>query len=94
MGAGIAFPHCSMPWLVQPRFALGISRPGVEADAPDKKPVHIFFVVISPQRNPNAHLEALAGASRVFIDSGVRERVLAATTAEEAIAAIADAEKD
>lgn len=94
MGAGIAFPHCISPQLSTPKFALGISHRGIDADAPDNKPVHIFFVVISPESDPEAHLESLAAASRVFSNPSVREKILAATRAEDAIMALADAEED
>ena len=93
MGAAIAFPHCTAAGIDEPLFALGISRSGVEADAPDNKPVRIFFVVISPKRDPNVHLDALAAASRIFIEAEAREAVIRAGSAEEAIAAIARAEK-
>ena len=94
MGAGIAFPHCTSDRINAPRFALGISRGGVQADAPDNKPVNIFFVVISPESDPNVHLDALASAARIFINPSARERVLAAGSAEEAISALAKAEED
>jgi mannitol/fructose-specific phosphotransferase system IIA component (Ntr-type) len=93
MGAGIAFPHCTSPDVNSPRFALGISRRGVEADSPDNKPVNIFFAVVSPEKDPNAHLDALAAASKVFINADSRDKVLGAGSAEEAIAAIAEAEE-
>ncbi len=92
MGAGIAFPHCTSDRISAPRFALGISRSGVEADAPDNKPVNIFFVVISPESDPNVHLDALAAAARIFINPASRESVLAAKSAEEAISVLAEAE--
>ncbi len=55
--------------------------------------MRIFFVVISPKRDPNVHLDALAAASRIFIEAEAREAVIRAGSAEEAIAAIARAEK-
>ena len=93
MGSGIAFPHCTSDHLATPGFALGISRKGIAADSPDGEPVHIFFAVISPARNPDAHLEALAAASRVFTRPEVRSDLMAAESADAAIAAIAAAEE-
>jgi mannitol/fructose-specific phosphotransferase system IIA component (Ntr-type) len=93
MGVGVAFPHCTSSHVREPAFALGISRAGIDGDAPDSKPVQIFFVVISPEKDPNAHLEALAAASRVFMDSTTREAVLSAGTPQEVIEAIAVAER-
>ena len=93
MGCGIAFPHCTSPQLKRPAFALGVAREGIDGDAPDSKPVHVFFVIISPAKDPNAHLEALAAASKIFVDPGTRDAVLAAKAANEAIAAMAAAER-
>ena len=93
MGGGIAFPHCTSDRLAAPGFALGISRNGIAADSPDGGPVHIFFAVISPTRNPDAHLDALAAASRVFTRPEVRGNLMAAESADAAIAAIAAAEE-
>ena len=94
MGCGIAFPHCTSKQLSEPAFALGISRPGIDCDAPDDKPVRIFFVVISPEKDPNSHLEALASASKVFIDPTAREAILSAGDSGEVIAAIAASERN
>jgi len=94
MGAGLAFPHCTIGGISSPLFVLGISRRGVDADAPDGQPVRIFFAVVSPERDPNAHLDALAAASRVFSDAAVRDAVLKAGDPEEVIAAIAASERD
>lgn len=93
MGSGIAFPHCTSAGISSPRFALGVSSRGIDADAPDSKPVHIFFCVISPEKDPNAHLEALAAASRLFIDPHIRQVIKGARGPEEVIEAIASVEK-
>jgi mannitol/fructose-specific phosphotransferase system IIA component (Ntr-type) len=90
-GCGVAFPHCYCP-VKNPRFAIGISREGIEADAPDNKPVHIFLVVISPEKNPNAHLEALSAASRIFLKEEIRNQVSLAENPAEVLDIIKEAE--
>jgi mannitol/fructose-specific phosphotransferase system IIA component (Ntr-type) len=92
-GCGIAFPHCYSS-IKQPRFAIGISRKGIEAEAPDDKPVHIFLVVVSPEHNPNAHLEALSAASKVFLKAEVRDRVHTAESPGEVLDIIREAERN
>lgn len=94
MGCGIAFPHCTSPQLTRPLFALGLSREGVDGDAPDNKAVNIFFVVISPEKDPDAHLEALASASKVFTNPAVRDSILAAETPQDVVEVIAAAERE
>ena len=73
-GCGIALPHCYGK-VKEPEIAFGFSRMGVDADAPDNKPVHIFLAVISPENDPNAHLEALSAASRLLLNESVREKI-------------------
>jgi PTS system fructose-specific IIC component len=91
-GHGLAFPHCYEK-VKEPVFALGVHKQGVEADAPDGKPVHIYLVVVSPENKPELHLEALSTASRVFMNETVRKEILAAETTEQVIAIISTAEE-
>ena len=90
-GEGIAFPHCYVK-LKKTCFALGISKAGIAADAPDGKLVHIFLVVISPDNKPELHLEALSAASTIFINEQWRQKILSASTASEVFETIATAE--
>ena len=92
-GCGLAFPHCYQH-IKKPRFALGVCKAGIDAEAPDDKPVHIFLVVVSPENDPNVHLEALSAASRVFLKENVRDSIHTASSEEEAMQIIIDAEND
>lgn len=91
-GNEIAFPHCYCK-IKNPRFAIAISKQGVDAEAPDDKPVHIFLLVISPEKDPNIHLEALSAASKLFLCKDVREQVKSAGSPDELISYIIEAEK-
>src|SRR5678815_827760 len=44
VGRGIAIPHCRSLALTRLRLAFGIHRAGLEYDAVDHKPAHIFFL--------------------------------------------------
>ena len=48
VGRGIAIPHCRSLALSRLRLAFGIHRTGLEYDAVDHKPVHIFFLIVAP----------------------------------------------
>lgn len=74
-GFGLAFPHCYES-IDKPAFALGIHRSGIEMDAHDTLPVTIFIVVISPEDEPETHLEALSAVSKLFMNEEVREKLL------------------
>ena len=90
-GNEISLPHCYCR-IKSPRFAIRKSKKGIEADAPDNKPVHIFMLVISPEKDPNIHLEALSAASRLFLCKDIRKYVKSAESPEEVIGHIKKAE--
>ncbi len=48
VGHGIAIPHCRSLALNRLRLAFGIHRAGVDYDAVDHKPAHIFFLIVAP----------------------------------------------
>ncbi len=48
VGRGIAIPHCRSLALSRLRLAFGVHRAGLEYDAADNKPAHIFFLIVAP----------------------------------------------
>jgi mannitol/fructose-specific phosphotransferase system IIA component (Ntr-type) len=48
VGRGIAIPHCRSLALSRLRLAFGTHGAGLEYDAVDHKPVHIFFLIVAP----------------------------------------------
>ena len=83
IGEGIAIPHGKMKNLDRLVLSFGIARKGVDFDAMDGNPVHIFFVLIAPEDSPGDHLKALARISRVLKNRSFRERLLEASSADE-----------
>lgn len=77
IGDGIAIPHGKLSHLKNLVLSFGISRKGVDFDAMDGKPVHLFFVLIAPEDSPGDHLKALARISRILKSTSFRERLLA-----------------
>ena len=83
IGFSVAIPHCKLPGIDQVKLAVGTSRDGVEFGAVDDKPVHLFFLVLSPTKDPAAHLKSLAAISKwVKADEHI-ERILQLESAEE-----------
>ena len=76
IGSGIAIPHCKMPGLREAIVALGLAPEGVEFGAADGKPVHLFFLVVSPEAVPAEHLRVLAAISRWIKADRHAERIL------------------
>lgn len=60
VGDGYAIPHCRLKALDDPMVLLAVSRQGVVFEAVDGKPVHIFFLVVTPAENPDLNLQILA----------------------------------
>jgi PTS system nitrogen regulatory IIA component len=83
IGEGIAIPHGKLKNLDRLVLSFGISRKGVDFDAMDGNPVHIFFVLIAPEDSPGDHLKALARISRVLKNRSFRKRLLDASSAGE-----------
>jgi nitrogen PTS system EIIA component len=85
---GIAIPHGKVPGLDRIIIACGRSQRGIEFDAHDAKPTHLFFVLLAPEFAAGQHLKALARLSRILKDAHFREKLLGATGAAEMYSAI------
>jgi PTS system nitrogen regulatory IIA component len=83
IGDGIAIPHGKLKNLDRLVLAFGLSAKGIDFDAIDGKPVHIFFVLIAPEDSPGDHLKALARISRVLKNRDFRERLLQTPSEED-----------
>lgn len=91
IGEGVAIPHGKVEGLSNIRIALGISRAGVAFDAVDQQAVQIFVALLAPSNASGGdHLRALARVSRLLKDSTVRDRMLAAETAQDIFDIIRD----
>lgn len=76
VGAGVAIPHCKVKKLNEVVVAVGILRSAIDYGASDGQPVRVLFLVLSPEKEPAAHLKCLAAISKwVQADSHV-ERIL------------------
>jgi PTS system fructose-specific IIC component len=53
---------------------VGLSRLGLDFDAPDGQPAHLVFMILTPPDDDSAQLELLADISRIFRDPAMRER--------------------
>ena len=60
IGRGVAVPHCRAGGVKDPVLLLGLSEEGVAFGSSDGKPSHAFFLLVSPQDNPNVSLRVLA----------------------------------
>ena len=73
IGQGVGIPHAKTNAVKKLVAALGICPQGVNFDALDGEPVHIFFLLIAPEDSAGPHLKGLARISRLLKDKYFRE---------------------
>ena len=93
VGHGVALPHARCPRVYDVVACCGICPEGTDFNALDNKPVHIFFVVLSPQDTPGLHLKLLAAITRCMADENIRHRLQNALTRKEVLEILNKAEK-
>jgi len=87
---GVAIPHGKMASLSELVAAFGRSSAGIDFQAIDGKPSHIFFVLVAPENSVGLHLKALARISRLCKNQSFRTRLLEAKDANELFQAISE----
>jgi len=58
-GRGVAVPHVKHPGIERMSAAVGLSPGGIEFNALDKQPVYSVFLLLSPEDQPEEHLQAM-----------------------------------
>ncbi|MDP2156693.1 MAG: PTS sugar transporter subunit IIA [Nitrospirota bacterium] len=82
IGDGIAIPHGKIGGLDDLQIAIGRSSKGVDFNALDGTPVHIFFLLMAPENSSGQHLKVLARISRLLKDNVLREKLMEAESPE------------
>ncbi|HNX04424.1 MAG TPA: cation:proton antiporter, partial [Opitutales bacterium] len=72
---GVAIPHARLPGLQKPAIALGRSISGVDFDAPDGRPAHLVFLILTPEEDPRPQLEIISGIAKEFTRPGRAEEL-------------------
>ena len=90
IGHGIAIPHVRTMQARDFAICFARSTPGVEFDATDGAPVHIFFGVIAPPYNDRLYLEVYREIGTLLAQERVRAAMLGASSPHEIIKLIAD----
>lgn len=82
VGEGVAIPHAKLKGLRRLLGAFGRSRHGVDFDAVDGQPCHLFFLLVAPEEAASEHLRALSRIAKLMRDPEVRRALLEARDAE------------
>lgn len=83
IGHGIAIPHSRHPSVDRLIGTLALARNGLPFESLDSEPVHVFFLLVSPQDRPGDHLRALEAVVRTMRDEDFVRRLRACQTTEE-----------
>lgn len=86
IGKGIAIPHGRSLLIDKLEVAVGRSTKGVEFDSIDKKPAHLFFLIVAPpQDRGNQYLITLGRVAIVCQELAKKKRLFEPQTPEEFI---------
>ena len=94
IGEGIAIPHAKTDAVSGPGLAAMIIRDGVDYDSLDGEPVHMVFLIAAPNTEDDIHLEVLSRLSMLLMDDNFRANLMKASTVEEFLGYIDQAEKE
>lgn len=76
IGDGIAIPHGKLKGLDRLLMAFGRKKAGIDFDAMDNRPAHLFFLLLAPESEATLHLKALARISKLLRKEDVRRQLL------------------
>ena len=82
---GVAFPHAKSSAVVNPGFALGISRKGIDYGIGDGQLYHLFFMIASPEGSSDHHVQLLAKISNKLLENGFIDKLMVATDNDAAM---------
>jgi PTS system fructose-specific IIC component/PTS system nitrogen regulatory IIA component len=82
--AGVAVPHGKSGSVDKLFGAIGISKAGIDYDAGDGKPVYLAFMIVSPRRNPEVHLQTLKLLAEALELAGFAEALIQAADSDAA----------
>ncbi len=94
IGGGVGIPHGKLAELEKPLLGFGVSHQGVDFDAIDQRPVHLFFILLTPSNATGIHLGLLARISRLLKDDTIKTRLQQADSPQAVRSIIAENDID
>lgn len=94
IGEGIAIPHAKTKAVTKATLVAAVSQEGVDYDALDGQPSHLFFMIAAPDGANNLHLDVLAHLSTILMDSQFREALMHAKSPQAFLDLIDQKEKE
>ncbi len=88
LGHGVAVPHARLAGLRSPVVVLGTVPHGVDFESLDGEPVHLVFLILTPESDPGSQIQILREIARLIHDPAVREEAVASRSAVALLAAL------
>ena len=85
VGGGIGIPHGKLKSLESLILGFGISQQGVDFDSIDKKPAHIFFLLLTPENSIELHLKLLAKISMILKNDLFKKQLIESANCDDII---------
>lgn len=82
---GIAVPHAKTDAVRKLTMAIGIAPAGVDFEAIDGNPSHLFFLLLASPDQSGPHIEALAEIARITRSKAFYKMLITAGSAEEVV---------
>ncbi|KRM79157.1 fructose-specific phosphotransferase system, enzyme IIABC [Lapidilactobacillus dextrinicus DSM 20335] len=92
IGDGIAMPHAKVSSVKKAAVLFAKSDQGVDYNALDGQPVHLFFMIAAPEGANNEHLQALSALSSLLINPDLVAALKKAKTPDEVQQLFSDAQ--
>ena len=94
IGDGIAIPHGRLSSIDSIVMGFGSSEQGIEYDAIDNNPVHIFFLLLTPENSTGGHLRVLAQISKLLKNKQFKTNLSNAKSKQEVIEIVQEADEN
>lgn len=75
LGFGVAIPHARLSGIGAPVIGVGLTKDGVDFNAPDDKPAHLLFFILTPRHDASAQVEILSEISRIVKNAELCDRI-------------------
>ncbi len=75
IGEGVALPHFRSSKVSKVQVFAGICREPIDWKSPDRKPVDVIFLIISPESDPDQHLSVLKVISKALFEGDLKKHL-------------------
>lgn len=91
-GHGVAVPHVKHPAITKMAVAVAVSPGGVDFNALDRQPVYSILLLLSPEDQPEEHLDAMEAIFGNLSQETFRRFLRQATTAKDILTLLGEAD--